>query len=159
MTKSTEKWCKDTFFHPALLFPCNFCEHNSSGICTAVTVLGSASIVIPSVNEQLLRNQPGIGRGNLACLLVWKITKGIQTSFAELPNTTMRQRQEHFSTAVTLVAHFILWATFNCEVRLSGYKRQYHLLRNCMILDGNFRKGHVLEFFLYIFYYSDGMFG
>ena len=31
---STEKLCKDTFFHPPSPFPCNFCNCNSGGICT-----------------------------------------------------------------------------------------------------------------------------
>jgi len=32
---SAEKRCKDTFLHPPSPFPCNLCNCNSDGICTA----------------------------------------------------------------------------------------------------------------------------
>ena len=52
-----------------------------------LTILGSTSIVIHSVNQRLLRNWPGSGSCDILRLLAWKITKGVhfvQTSCAEL---------------------------------------------------------------------------
>ena len=55
---SAKHLCKDTFFpHPPSPFPGNFCNCSSGGI-NCFQILGSAFIVIHSVKQHILRNQP-----------------------------------------------------------------------------------------------------
>ena len=53
------------------------------------TIIGSTSIVIHSVKQHLLRNQPRSGSCDLSRLLAWKITKGVHSCKPALLNCPM----------------------------------------------------------------------
>ena len=98
-----KKLCQDTFLHPLSHFPSNTCKCNSSSSCSSsnssssIAILGSTSIVTHSVNQCLLKNQPGSGSCKSArkwqlqpfatsCMKDYEGQSLMQTSLAELPN-------------------------------------------------------------------------
>ena len=91
---SAEKQCRNTFFpFLCLFFFCNSCKHNSRWHLYCFTIPGSTSIVIHSMNQCLLRNQPGSDSWDLSRLLssCMKDYEGhslVQTSLTALPNMT-----------------------------------------------------------------------
>ena len=87
---SARKQCKDTFFHPPSPFPCNFCKHNSSGICTA----SQFYVTLPLLQTMWTYTQKSARKWQLwpSVTSYVKDYKGhslMQTSFTELPNSTV----------------------------------------------------------------------
>ena len=87
---SAKKRCKDTLFSPSIPFPRYFLQLQQCWHLYCFAILGSASIVIHSVKQRLLRNRPGSALLPLAtsCAKDYKAHSLQQTSFAESPNSS-----------------------------------------------------------------------
>ena len=91
---SAKKRRKDTLFSPSIPFPQYFLQLQQYWHLYCFAILVSTSTVIHSVKQRLLRNRPGSALRPLATSLLkdYKAHSLQQTSFAESPSTSHRQR-------------------------------------------------------------------
>ena len=68
-----------TLFSPLITFPLSFLQTQQQWHLYCFAVLGSASTVIHSVKQRLLRKRPGSGSCDLSRLLAQKIMKGVHS--------------------------------------------------------------------------------
>ena len=94
---------KILFFHPPSPFPGNFCNCNIWWHLYCFTILGLTSIVIHSVKQHLLRNQPGSDSCDLLLLIARKITKGIHSCKPASLNRLIDNRSQSFCSASKLL--------------------------------------------------------